>query len=633
MPGRPARAAALATGAALLALLPASGGAVSLPDRTQRISVTPAGTESAGVSQDPVVATDGRTVVFATTGADLVAGDANGPVADVVAIDRFDGARRLVSEAPGGADGPSGAPAVSGDGAVVAFESTATNLVPGDANGQADVFARDRRGPLERLSVAADGGPADGPSTAPDVSSDGRYVVFVSAATNLVAGDTNGQPDVFVRDRQAQTTRLVSVARDGGPADGRSGGAAISGDGRFVAFESDATNLTAGADTNKVADVVVRDLQQGRTERVSTSTAGAQQNAAVKAPFRMQPDISRDGRLVVWDSDATNLVRTDRNQRTDVFLRDRRRNVTTLVSASTTNVQGDNDSFGPRITAGGRFLTFQSFAGNLVPRGEDGPREDVFVRDLEARTTSIGSVTAGGATRAPELGGQFLTRPSVSNDGTVLVWASTSPNLVAGDGNGVADVLLRRLDPPATRLVARPAKGRPEVRVAADDPRATRFVCRLDGGDPFTCGAKVDLADRIGRVLRVRAGGPGLLDDPAGVTVRLWDDRRRPSARIVLPRGRSLRVVRGTATDRGPAGVARVDVAVLFFSGGRCRRNTGKAFEQAPCERLRFVTATGRSRWSLRLPRSIRGPIAIVARATDRAGNRSPQTVRRFVLG
>ena len=159
------------------------------------------------------------------------------------------------------ANGDSASPAISADGRYVAFGSDASNLVPGDTNGTSDVFVRDlRSGTTQRVSVATDGTQANGDSDSPAISADGRYVAFASYASNLVPGDTNGTADVFVRDLRSGTTRRVSVATDGTQANGDSGSPAISADGRYVAFESDASNLVPG-DTNHCVDVFVRDLK------------------------------------------------------------------------------------------------------------------------------------------------------------------------------------------------------------------------------------------------------------------------------------------------------------------------------------------------------------------------------------
>lgn len=615
--------------AATAALLPTSSPAVSLPDRTLRVSTDLALGDSDGASQNPSLSVDGRTLAMETTAPDVVPDDLNGPVSDIVGIDLVTGVRRLVTEAAGGADGPSVNPSISGDGRVIAFVSAATNLVPGDTNGRADVFVRSGRSAVVTASVAPDGSPANGPSYQPDMSNDGRFVVFTSEASNLVAGDTNGRADVFARDLATGRTELVSRSSTGGPVNGRSSQPAVSGDGRIVTFESAGTNLVA-KDTNGVADVFVRDRATAKTERISVSTSGGQQDKAVPVPFTMIPDLSRDGRYVVFESDATKLTAADGNGRTDVFLRDRKSKTTRIVSASSYNVQGDNDSFNPRITANGRYVAFQSFATNLVAKGDDGPREDLFVRDLKAQSTAVATVANRGRRSAPPA--QFLQRPAVSNDARVVAFASNVADLVPNDGNGAADVFLRRLDAPATRVIRKATKKRRSITVGADDPATTRYLCRVDQETPFDCGPTIRF--RTGSVLTVRAGGPGLLHDPDGVRVRMSNDRRRPTVRIRAIRGKSVRVIRGTASDRGGSGLRRVEVSVGVFAGKafRCRNFDGRKFVLEACTNVRYITATGRTRWTLRLPRSVKGIIGITARSVDGAGNRSTIARRAVVL-
>ncbi|MFQ5488895.1 MAG: TolB family protein, partial [Gammaproteobacteria bacterium] len=156
----------------------------------------------------------------------------------------------------------------------------------------------------ERVNVAADGSEADQPATGNwnSLSDDGRFAVFSSAAANLVAGDSNGVADVFVRDRQTGTTSRVSMASNGSEADGPSGAAVISGNGRYVAFESQAGNLVAG-DSNGVSDIFIHDRQTGQTWRVSVAGDGSQGNGPSQ-----RPDLSADGRFVSFESQATNLV-------------------------------------------------------------------------------------------------------------------------------------------------------------------------------------------------------------------------------------------------------------------------------------------------------------------------------------
>lgn len=616
----------VAAGVAALALVPTAG-ATSLPDRTFRVSLAPDMSQLDGDSGDTSLSADGQIIAFASTASRFVAGDANGAVRDVFTFDVATGARRLISSASGGANGPSRSPALSADGTRVAFVSSASNLVAGDDNGAADVFLTDRDGAVTRVSVAAGGGDANGPSSNPDISADGRYVVFESAASNLVAADTNGAPDVFVRDLQAGTTTLVSVARDGGPGNGASGAPAISAGGGFVSFASRASNLVAG-DGNGVGDVFVRDLARARTERVSVDSRGRQQNASVSAPFQQVSDVSADGRYAVFDSDATNLVPRDANQHTDVFLRDLRRRTTVLVSASSLNVQGNNDSFSPLISADGRIVAFQSLASNMAPG--DGPREDVFVRDLTQRTTSVVGVADDGSPRAAELVPQLLQRPALSADGRIAAFSSTAPNLVAGDTNGREDVFLRLLDAPQTALVGLQRGRRPIVDLGADDPLATRFVCRLDAGPLFGCAPGRIRLPAGHRALRVRAGGPGMLYDPDPLVVSLVNEHRPPRVRVgALGRG-PLRMVHGTASDA--SGVARVLVAVTYFNGRGCDVLVGRRFRAARCPVKVFQRAVGTRHWSLRLPHAVRGPVVVYARAVDAVGNRSRVVLRKAIL-
>jgi Tol biopolymer transport system component len=283
---------------------------------SRRVNVGSGAAAPNGSSVDPAISADGSYVAFESTATNLVAGDTN----NATDIFRTDGStvRRVSVARTRQADGSSYGAAISGDGRYVAFSSDATNLVARDTNNVPDVFVRDLRyGTTNRLSVATDRRQADGPSLRLGMSADGRYVAFESAATNLVPGDTNLATDVFIRDLRDGTTNRVSLASDGTQGNDYSAGPALSADGRYLAFTSAATNLVAG-DTNQCADVFVRDLHSGATYRVSLTADGSEANG-----FATAASISADGRFVSFTSGASNLVPDDTNGVEDGFRYDR----------------------------------------------------------------------------------------------------------------------------------------------------------------------------------------------------------------------------------------------------------------------------------------------------------------------
>jgi Tol biopolymer transport system component len=345
---------------------------------TERVSVDSLGAQGNGTSVAPSISADGRYVAFSSL-ASLVSGDTNFDD-DVFVHDRQGGTTERVSVDSFGTQGNSDsyAPSISADGRYVAFWSRATNLVGGDTNGAYDVFIRDRQsGTTERVSIDSLGAQGNGDSRYPSISADGRYVAFHSVATNLVGGDTNGWLDVFVRDRQSGTTERVSVDSFGAQGNGESLAPSISADGRYVAFTSAASNLVSG-DTNGAPDVFVRDRQSATTERVNIDSLGAQGNDS--SSESRAPSISADGRYVAFHGDATNLVSGDTNGRADVFVRDRQSGTTERVSIDSLGAQGNVGSYDPSISADGRYVAFHSVATNLVS-GDTNGFVDVFVRD------------------------------------------------------------------------------------------------------------------------------------------------------------------------------------------------------------------------------------------------------------
>ena len=297
-------------------------------------------------------------------GAAVAEGNPTGPVTTV-----------LVSRAPDGtqANGGSGGPSISADGRWVTYESYASNLVAGDTNDSLDVFVWDRvTGATELVSVASDGTQANSGSGGPSISADGRWITYASGASNLVAGDTNGSVDVFVWDRVSGVTQRVSVASDGTQANSGSDGLSISADGRWITYRSRASNLVAG-DTNGSGDVFVWDRVSGVTQRVSVASDGTQANSDSG-----DPSISPDGRWITYTSGASNLVPGDTNGSRDVFVWDRVSGVTQRVSVASDGTQANGYSYGPSISADGRWVTYESHVSNLVA-GDTNDDWDVFL--------------------------------------------------------------------------------------------------------------------------------------------------------------------------------------------------------------------------------------------------------------
>jgi Tol biopolymer transport system component len=385
---RPLRA--LAKGISLFVICTTSSSA----QVTQIVSVASSGAQANGDSYYSSISADGRYVAFSSNATNLVPSDTN-TASEVFVRERQLGLTERVSIDSAGAqaNGASYYSSISADGRYVAFQSDATNLVPSDTNAASDIFVRDRQlGLTERVSIDSAGAQANGNSYYPSISADGRYVAFQSYATNLVPGDTNEASDVFVRDRLNGTTERASVAIDGTQGNYLSGHPSISADGRYVAFTSLASNLVPG-DTNNVFDVIVHDRMTGTTERVSVDSAGTQGNN--DSGFYGLA-ISADGRYVAFQSVATNLVAGDTNVASDIFVRDRQLGLTERVSINSASVQGNSDSEYTAISGDGRYVAFQSFATNLVV-GDTNASSDIFVRDRQLALTERVSIDSGGA--------------------------------------------------------------------------------------------------------------------------------------------------------------------------------------------------------------------------------------------
>ena len=270
------------------------------------------------------------------------------------------------------ANGDSFVPSISADGRYVAFSSSASNLVPRDTNGSYDIFLHDRQKHATfRVSLGAPFSQANDYSGSPVLSQDARFVAFTSCASNLVPGDTNGACDIFVRDRRNQTIKRVSVTQTGAQSTGGGRDPAMSPNGRFVAFASDASDIVP-RDTNGASDIFVRDLEKNTTSRVSLGAGFAQVDGG-----NYLPKISADGKKVVFGSWA-GIVADDKNGVADIYLRDRRTQSIRRLSAPLRNVPGSGLSEAPAISPDGKVIAFFSEASNLVPGDTNGVR-DVFV--------------------------------------------------------------------------------------------------------------------------------------------------------------------------------------------------------------------------------------------------------------
>jgi len=328
-----------------------------------------------GSSSDPSLNANGRFVAFSSSASDLVAGDGNG-VDDIFVRDLVAGTTTRVSVDTGGGDpnGSSFAPSISPDGELVAFASFASDLVPGDGNGGSDIFLRDLvAGTTTRVSVDTGGGDPNGSSEAPSVNTTGRFVAFHSFASDLVPGDGNFATDVFVRDLTAGTTSRASLDTAGGDANSSSLFPSISDTGRFVAFESNASDLVP-ADGNGATDVFVRDLVAGTTIRASVDMAGGDANSASQSA-----SIDAMGRFVAFDSFASDIVPGDGNGTTDVFIRNLAAGTTIRASVDMAGGDPNGSSESPSIGPTGGFVSFQSGASDLVP-GDGNGLIDIFVR-------------------------------------------------------------------------------------------------------------------------------------------------------------------------------------------------------------------------------------------------------------
>ncbi len=404
----------------------------------ERVSVSTAGVEgnadSMVIGGRRVVSEDGRYVVFTSWATNLVPDDTNG-VEDVFVRDRWLGVTRRASVdlAGGNADGPSFDASISADGRYVVFTSAATDLVPNDRNWEYDIFVRDLwLGVTTRVSVNPEGGDATDDSSEASISSYGRYVAFVTWARLLTPADTDWGPrDVIVRDMKLGTNTLATVGADGDQAEEACWEAAIAGSGRRVGFISSADNLVAN-DGNTWMDVFVRDLDTDETIRVSLDAAGGDPDNRSR-----HPRLSDDGQWVTVWSFASDLVSGDTNDQADIFIRDLDHGVTTRINRSNTGEQTvARGSWYPDISGDGRYVAYLTDATNLFPNDTNDCGDIMGYDRVTGVTSHLSATSAGG------LSDRWSNNPSLSRDGRYVVFESLATDMVPGDTNDVWDVFI-----------------------------------------------------------------------------------------------------------------------------------------------------------------------------------------------
>src|SRR5208282_954674 len=490
---------------AMIMLVPlANAGPVQLLSARNPSVPLPAGGDDNSVA--PSLSPDGRFVVFTSAANNLVPGGNNFYSLNVFLRDRTSNTTVLVSgnlSGTGGGNGSSIPGQASTNGQFVVFQSDASNLVPNDTNGVTDIFVRDLvAGTTTLVSVSTNGGPANGASTDPVMTPDGRYVAFISSASNLVPGDTNGIPDVFVRDLVAGTNCLVSVGAllPSGSANPVMATPVITPDGRYVAFFSSAINLVSTVPGTSTGEVFVRDRLAGTTTWASTNAATiVSATLGLSGMPAYHPQLSDDGRYVAfkagsttpwsavvilqYDSTAatTTVVNTNgvgwivdiddnggpemtpdgrfiafaRNEGalgsgySSVHVWDSQAAVDTLVSDDGSGVPTNTTSQAPAISPDGQFVAFLSNATNLVGNAVTSGSH-VYLRNLPSGTTQLADVDTNGVGSTDEQ----LTSLSLSADGRFVAFSSPDGGLVSGDNNRAEDVFVRDLVAATTEMVS-----------------------------------------------------------------------------------------------------------------------------------------------------------------------------------
>ncbi len=419
--------------------------------KTERISLSATGEESAsgGIkvctnqcttvyfhNQWPSISADGRYVAFYSAANNLVSGDSNS-FTDIFVRDRE---KQTTFSITPNSNGNSSLPNMSQSGDFVSFRSEASNLTSSDSNGKSDVFVFSKdSGTLERVSISSNGAQANGDSYNSAITPDGRYVVFDSFASNLVSNDNNNTYDIFLRDRQTGKTERITGSKE---PNGPSFDPSISTDGRYIAFYSFASNLVNN-DTNNNSDIFIFDRHTNTMSLVSVGSNGEIGNAA-----SVMPSMSNNGRVISFRSLASNLAKNDNNHAFDIFVRDLDAGHTQRVNVSNQGSQAISSSIFNAISGDGRRVVFDSYANNLVP-GDSNSSSDIFVRDLSKGETHRVSISTDGAQA-----NQGSSLPIISGDGRYVAFESFASNLIQGDHNGNKDIFVHDLGPSNQQPIA-----------------------------------------------------------------------------------------------------------------------------------------------------------------------------------
>jgi Tol biopolymer transport system component len=539
-----------------------------------------------------------------------------------------------------------GSPVLSANGRYLAFEYAYGDLVPNDPDRGGGVFRFDLvTKQTKRVSASLNGDKNDADINlyyggSPSISADGRYVAFTSGANNLVSNDLNGRIDVFVRDMLTDKTTLVSVGSDGRQINvfESSLKPAISANGQFVAFHSEANNLVLG-DTNFARDVFVRDIKAGTTTRVSIASNGAQSkpwNFVARADSQ-NPSISSDGRFIAFESNAINLDSRDTGSNFfDIFVHDRQTGTTRQVSvnsqgnvaAGTTNggiLSGDGNSQNPVISANGRYVVFQSGATNLVPN-DTNDRIDTFRHDLITGETILISVGIGGNGANSNSAFGYGRNGAISSDGRYAVFESNASNLVPNDNNNAVDVFLRDIVAGTTERISVNSSSQEAV-----------------GGAPYTSSGYGTVSDD-GRYVSFLSRSANLVEDqfaPFKYSVYLRDRASTtiPDLNNIAPKylqiqglqasyeaNATLSLINGFVWDsNGWSDIASVDFWLTNEQGQRIELSDVNAFSSYDANFARFG-------YSTRLTSLGAGNYKFCGIAYDKAGAASNSIAQSFTI-